>query len=407
MLMNDNVLTYNDAAKFMAPKAFNLLVKPIGSSCNLRCKYCYYLDKASLYEYKESKMNDDLLELFVKQYIECNEVDEVTFNWHGGEPLLAGLDFYKKAIGLQKKYASGKRIGNTIQTNGMLITPEWAQFFKDNDFLVGISIDGPKEMHDGFRRANGGGESWTKVMHGMECLYRNNVEYNTLSTINHLSENQGLNVYQFLKQCGTNYMQFLPVCEQVNMKTQHIVSPDELDAVRTEWSVSPQGFGKFMCDIFDYWVKHDVGRVYVQLFDVTLAKYAGLSGGLCAFEETCGGNAVVEHNGDVYLCDHFVYQSHKIGNIRDASLKQILSDGRVMDFGLSKRNGLSQDCLSCKYSFVCHGECPKHRFGGGLSKNALCDGYKMFFEHSEPYMLFMLNELKKGDAPANVMDFSL
>ena len=409
-MLNNNIISFYEGQNISSPKAYNLLVKPIGSACNLRCKYCYYIDKAELYGGKSAIMDDDLLELFVKQYIEANEVAEVTFNWHGGEPLLAGLDFYKKTIQLQRKYANEKLIHNTLQTNGTLLTDDWARFFKDNGFLIGVSIDGPKEIHDGFRKANGGEETWQKVVKGIENLYRNNVEYNTLSTINHLSENQGLEVYQFLKRCGTNFMQFLPVMEFVNKHTKRITNPDDKDAEPTDWSVSVKGFGRFMCDIFDYWVKHDVGNYYVQLFDVTLANYAHLPNSLCAFDETCGNNAVIEHNGDVFLCDHFVYQSHKVGNIKEKPLKEILSDERFFDFGIEKRNQLPEQCLKCDYYFACHGECPKHRFSKSKDEepflNALCDGYKMFFKHTEPYMQFMLNELNNDGSPAKVMQFN-
>ena len=244
----------------------------------------------------------------------------------------------------------------------------------------------------------------------MEKLYRNNVEYNTLSTINHLSENQGLKVYQFLKYCGTNYMQFLPVVEYVNKSTNRITNPDDEDAEPTDWSISDDGFGRFMCDIFDYWVKHDVGSYFVQFFDVTLANYAHLPSGLCAFDETCGNNAVVEHNGDVYLCDHFVYQSYMVGNIKEKPLREILSDERFFTFGIEKRKQLPKQCLKCDYYFACHGGCPKHRFArskdGEPYLNSLCAGYKAFFEHTEPYMKFMLNELKNNGSPAKVMQFN-
>ena len=410
MTLRNKAISFYEGQNLRSQKNYNLLIKPIGSACNLRCKYCYYIDKAQIYGGKIIIMDNDLLELFVKQYIEANEVTDVTFNWHGGEPLLAGLDFYKKAIQLQRKYANGKLIHNTLQTNGTLLTDDWAKFFKDNGFLIGVSIDGPKEIHDGFRKANGGEETWQKVVKGIENLYRNNVEYNTLSTINHLSENQGIEVYQFLKQCGTNFMQFLPVMEFVNKNTKRITNPTDKDAEPTDWSVSAEGFGRFMCDIFDYWVKHDVGKYYVQLFDVTLANYAHLSSSLCAFDETCGNNAVIEHNGDVFLCDHFVYQSHKVGNIKEKPLKEILSDERFFDFGIKKRNQLPKQCLKCDYYFACHGECPKHRFSKSKDRepflNALCDGYKMFFKHTEPYMQFMLNELNNDGSPAKVMRFN-
>ncbi len=409
-MLKNNIIALYEWQKMTSRKASSLLIKPVGSACNLRCLYCYYLDKSTLYENNQPKMDDDLLELFVKQYIDANDVSEITFNWHGGEPLLAGLDFYRKAIKLQQKYANGKLIHNTLQTNGTLLSDDWARFFKDNGFLIGVSIDGPKVIHDGFRNANGGEETWQKVIQGIERLYRNNVEYNTLSTINHLSENQGLSIYQFLKQCGTNYMQFLPVLEHVNRSTKRITNPDDNDSEPTDWSVTADGFSRFMCDIFDYWVKHDVGCYFVQFFDVTLANYAHLPSGFCAFNETCGNNAVIEHNGDVYLCDHFVYQSHKVGNIKEKPLREILSDERFFTFGIEKRKQLPKQCLKCDYNFACHGGCPKHRFArskdGEPYLNSLCAGYKAFFEHTEPYMKFMLNELKNNGSPAKVMQFN-
>ena len=410
MALKDNTIALHEWQEMTSRKTSSMLVKPVGSVCNLRCRYCYYLDKSTLYENHQPKMDDDLLELFVKQYIDANDVSEITFNWHGGEPLLAGLDFYRKSINLQQKYANGKLIHNTLQTNGTLLNNDWAQFFKDNGFLIGVSIDGPKAIHDGFRKANGDEETWEKVVRGIECLYRNNIEYNTLSTINHLSENQGLSVYQFLKKCGTNYMQFLPVFEYVNKSTNRITNPNDEDAEPTDWSISADGFGRFMCDIFDYWAKHDVGSYFVQFFDVTLANYAHLPSGLCAFDETCGNNSVIEHNGDVYLCDHFVYQSYMIGNIKEKPLREILSDERFFTFGIEKRKQLPKQCLTCDYYFACHGGCPKHRFArskdGEPYLNSLCAGYKAFFKHTEPYMKFMLNELKNNGSPTKVMQFN-
>lgn len=405
MALRNNTITFYEGQNLTSKKAFSLLIKPVGSTCNLRCRYCYYLDKARLYHDKEPIMDESLLELIVKQYIESNESDEINFCWHGGEPLLAGLAFYKKAIDFQGKYANGKTIHNSLQTNATLINDDWAKFFHDNNFLIGVSIDGPKEIHNAFRKDVFGKESWNEAIRGIEKLYRNNVEYNTLSTINQYSENKGLEVYQFLKKCGTNYMQFLPVVEHIDRTTKRISSPSESNSKLAEWSVSPTAFGQFMCDIFDEWVKHDVGQIFVQLFDATLAKYLGTSPGICIFNDTCGDNLIVEHNGDVYVCDHFVYQEFKLGNLKQNSMDDILNSKVRSEFGLSKRNALPKECSDCKFGFACTGECPKHRFENG--KNALCEGYMMFYEHTEPYFKFMANEIKAGRAPANIIKVSI
>ena len=405
-MINKRTIGFYDIKKRPNKRSFSILIKPIGSSCNLRCSYCYYLDKASLYNGKESLMEDSLLEKLTREYIESCDDEVISFNWHGGEPLLAGLDFYKKAIELQKKYRGAKTINNTLQTNGTLLTDEWAQFFRDNNFLVGVSIDGPQAIHDAYRCDSRHDKSWRKVVKGIETLYRNNTQYNTLSTINYYSENKGLEVYQFLKKCGTNFMQFLPVYERTIRG--RIASPFESDSQPTSWSVSPQGFGQFLIDIFDYWVKNDVGRFFVQFFDATLANYVGACPQLCAYEELCGQNLIVEHNGDVYICDHFVYQDTNLGNLTRSSLSSlvepILKENR---FGDMKRDALPAECLDCRYLFACRGGCMKHRFNGAhdgkLGKNALCEGYKMFFEHSEPYFRYMADELREGRAPANVM----
>ena len=386
------------------PLAFNLMIKPAGSLCNLDCNYCYYLDKAEIYQGRQPKMSLEMLETLTRQYIEANDVPEVTFNWHGGEPLVMGLDFYRKAMEFQQKYAAGKIIHNTIQTNGTLITHEWAAFFKENKFLVGISIDGPADIHDKFRKDKGGHPTFDKVMQGLAILRQRGVEFNTMTTVNKASEGRGLEVYQFLKSVGSRYMQFMPVVEHVKYPQAadgkilkkarpYIVDPNEPGAQLARWSVSSQGFGKFMCDIFDYWVGHDIGRCFVNLFDAALAGHCGAQPGSCAYAATCGGNTVVEHNGDVYPCDHFVYSKYLIGNVMDTPLREMATSQKQRQFGLEKRNALPSKCFACKWGHLCHGECPKHRFNrtenGDTGLSALCGGYSMFYEHTFPYMLKM------------------
>jgi len=386
------------------PLAFNLMIKPAGSLCNLDCHYCYYLDKAEIYHGRQPRMSEQVLETLTKQYIESNDVPEVTFNWHGGEPLVMGFDFYRKAVELQQKYAGGKIVHNTLQTNGTLITPEWADFFRENDFLIGISIDGPADIHDKFRKDKGGQNTFDKVMRGVNLLRQRGVQFNTMTTVNKASEGRGAEVYRFLKSIGSRYMQFMPVVEHVMYPVDsqgcirkkarpYIVSPETPGAYLARWSVSSQGFGRFMCDIFDEWWRYDVGRYFVNLFDATLAGYCGAQPGSCAYAATCGGNLVVEHNGDVYPCDHFVYPEYFSGNIGSVHLRQIASSDMQRRFGLNKRNTLPSKCISCKYVNVCHGECPKHRFSktdnGDTGLSTLCSGYYMFFEHTAPYMLQM------------------
>ncbi len=400
-----DTLTLQDAVKITGPQAFNIMIKPVGSLCNLKCQYCYYLDKAEIYGGREPRMTIEMLEHFVKEYIAANDVQDVYFNWHGGEPLLAGLDFYRKAVEFQKKYGEGKRIYNTLQTNGTLITSEWAEFFRANGFLLGVSLDGPQNVHDRYRGGKGGASVFGKVIKGIMELYRARVQYNVMTTVNKQSEGRGLEIYQFLKQAGTRFIQFMPVVEHV--KDGLIVSPDTPGARIAPWSIDAKAFGQFLCDIFDYWVRHDVGKVFVNQFDAALASWCGVPQGTCSFAETCGGNSIIEHNGDLYPCDHFVYEGYRIGNVLETNLRTLMNSSKQVKFGIDKRNGLPQKCLSCRWFFACHGECPKHRFNttdkGETGLNALCEGYEMFFSHVAPYMERMAALLKEGRPASDIM----
>ena len=400
-----DTLTLQDAVRITGPQAFNIMIKPVGSLCNLRCRYCYYLDKADIYGGKEPRMTYEMLETFIREYIAANDVPEVLFNWHGGEPLLMGLDFYRKAIQLQEKYASGKIIRNALQTNATLVTAEWAAFFRENGFLIGVSLDGPKDVHDCYRAGKGGGSTFERVVKGIADLYKAGVDYNIMATVNRKSEGRGLEIYQFLKGAGTRFIQFMPVLEHV--KGGRIVSPDEEGSQIAPWSVSAEGFGRFLCDIFDYWVRHDVGSVFINQFDSTLAMWCGEQPGTCTFAQTCGGNSVIEHNGDLYPCDHFVYEDYRIGNVLETDLRTLMASEKQIRFGIDKRNGLPKKCVTCRWYFACHGECPKHRFNrtdsGEPGLNALCDGYSMFFSHVAPYMERMKQLLSEGRPPADIM----
>lgn len=394
------------------PPAFATMVKPVGSACNLDCAYCYYRDKAEIYSSRQAVMSTDVLESYIRQYLETVNLPVVAFCWHGGEPLLAGIDFYRKAVELQQRYAAGRQIENTLQTNGVLVNDEWCSFFRENSFLVGVSLDGPKDIHDAYRRDCGGIPTYDRVIAAVEKMYRNNVEYNILATVNSMSEGRGKEVYGFLRGIS-NFIQFLPVVEYVQMregKRPLIVSPDAEDAVPAPWSVSAKGFGKFMCDVFDEWIKCDVGSRFVQLFDVTLANWCGVPPSLCAFCETCGDAPVVEHNGDVYSCDHFVYPEYRLGNIMSSTLADMYTSQEHQAFGRDKREALPMECKRCAYSFLCRGECPKHRFAvarnGEPYMNTLCEGYKEFFRHSDPYMRHMKMLLQKECSPMEVMQWA-
>ena len=402
-------LHLGDVAKMRRTPAFGTMVKPIGSACNLDCCYCYYRDKGEIYGGNMPRMSDELLETYIKQYIEGVSQNNVTFCWHGGEPLLAGLPFFRKAMELQAKYAGGKVIENTLQTNGLLLDEEWCSLFRDNNFLVGLSLDGPEDIHDAFRKDCGGFPTFAKVMKAAETMNRCGVEFNILSTVNARSEGRGAEVYKFLGTINP-YLQFLPVVEYVKMregKRPLIVSPDDETAVPAPWSVTSKGYGQFMCDVFDEWVKFDVGSRFVQLFDVTLANWCGVPPSLCAFAEVCGDGLVVEHNGDVYSCDHFVYPEYRLGNIMENDLATMYRSGEQQAFGRDKRDALPMECKRCNYYFLCHGECPKHRFeyarNGEPYMNVLCEGYKMFFRHTDPYMRRMKTLIDKGRPASDIM----
>lgn len=412
------MLHFTDAQKLNRPTAFTTMIKPVGSVCNLDCDYCYYLGKGALYKGKQPKMNDELLERYISQYIEAVQVPVVTFCWHGGEPLLAGIDFYERAVELQNKYRGNKQIENSLQTNGLLVNAEWCDFFRRNNFLIGLSLDGPKDIHDAYRRDRGGYPTFDRVMRALELMAVNGVEYNTLSTINDRCAGQGKRVYEFMRSVS-RYMQFLPVVEMVasysvftenpgksemseNLRRNRpmIVPPSTPGATIAPWSITPKAFGRFMCDVFDEWVINDVGERFVQLFDITLAQWCGVQPSLCAFCPTCGDGLVVEHNGDVYMCDHFVYPEYRLGNIGVEHLREIQRKPELFRFGIEKRNSLPTDCRKCEFLFACRGECPKHRFAttrrGEKGLNTLCEGYKHFFEYTAPYMQQMRSLLEQG-----------
>lgn len=402
-------MTDNIATPFAKP--LYVMLKPAGAHCNLACKYCYYLEKNNLYDKSHRHiMSDEMLEQFTREYIEAQTMPQVLFTWHGGEPLMRSIDFYKKALALQKKYARGRRIDNVIQTNGTMLTDEWCEFFAQNNWLVGISIDGPQEYHDHYRLTSTGNPSWQKVIHGIELLKKHHVEWNAMAVVNAYNANHPLEFYHFFKDNGCQYLQFTPIVERL---TKHhdgrtLASlADDKEIPLADFSVTPEQWGNFLCAIFDEWVRNDVGKTYVELFDCILANWVGERPGICVYAKECGHAGVMEFNGDVYSCDHFVYPEHLLGNLHIKTITEMMYSEQQNKFAKMKKQMLPQQCKECKFLFACHGECPKNRFlndkYGNYGLNYLCKGYRQFFEHVEPYMNFMKRELENHRAPANVM----
>lgn len=385
------------------PSAFHLMTKPRGAICNLDCKYCYFLSKERLYPDSDFRMSETLLEEYTRQYIEAQHVPEVTFAWQGGEPTLMGLDFYKQAVQYQQKHKkAGMRIFNALQTNAVTLDDEWCEFFAQNDFLIGVSVDGPKHLHDAYRVDKGGAPTFDRVMRGIELLKKHKVEFNILTTVHAANADHPLEIYRFFRdELKAQFMQFIPIVERDN------VTGYQEGSTVTERSVSAKQYGDFLIAIFDEWVRRDVGRTYVQIFDVALAAWTGNNPGLCIFEETCGKALALEHNGDVYSCDHFVEPDYKVGNLIDIPLSDIVVSDQQVAFGLAKRDSLPQYCRDCEVRFVCNGGCPKNRFietpDGEAGLNYLCEGYKSFFTHIDEAMRFMANELNHQRPPANIM----
>ena len=402
--MNDNI-----ANPFAKP--LYVMLKPAGAHCNLACKYCYYLEKNKLYPTAQRHlMSDEILEQFTREYIEAQTMNQVLFTWHGGEPLLRSIDFYRKALALQQKYAGGRRIDNVIQTNGTLLTDEWCEFFAQNHWLVGISIDGPQPYHDHYRLTAAGKPSWKKVMQGIKLLKKHGVEWNAMAVVNAYNVNHPLEFYRFFKENGCQFLQFTPIVERL---TRHedgrtlasLADKDEISL--SEASVAPEQWGYFLCAIFDEWVRKDVGKIFVEIFDCTLANWMGISPGICAYSKECGHAGVMEHNGDVYSCDHFVFPEYKLGNIRDHSLIDMLYGEQQQEFSRLKHSSLPRQCKECDMEFACHGECPKNRFMkdqyGDSGLNYLCPGYYHYYQHVAPYMDYMKQELMAQRPPSNIM----
>jgi len=390
-----------------ASVAFHLLAKPTGPDCNLDCAYCFFLDKEFFYPGSNFRMSDEVLEQYIQQLIEAHQVDQVSISWQGGEPTLMGLDFYRRAVATAEKYRRpGMTFLHTMQTNGTLLDDDWCAFFKENNFLLGVSIDGPRELHDIYRLDKGGNPTFDRVMRGIRLLQKHGVEFNIMVTVNRANGDYPLEVYRFIRdEIGADWIQFIPVVERIN--TDGLALYQEGDHV-SERSVRPGQFGQFLCAIFDEWVHRDVGQVFVQTFEAALANWAGLeSSGICVFNETCGQALAMEHNGDLYACDHFVEPDYLLGNINNSHMTELVTSEQQRKFGTDKRSTLPQYCLDCDVLFACHGECPKNRFtntpDGEPGLNYLCPGLKDFFHHIDRPAKIIIDLLRRQRSAETVM----
>lgn len=388
-----------------ARRRYHAMVKPIGSTCNLNCAYCYYLSKEKLLDQQAGKrMTDTLLETFIRQYIGSQDGEQIVFSWQGGEPTLLGLDFFRKVVDLEEKYKPAhQRIENDLQTNGTLLTEEWCRFLKQHNFLVGLSIDGPRALHDAYRVTKGGEPTFHKVMASARLLKKHGVQFNTLTVVNRLNAKRPLDVYRFLtREVGSRYVQFIPCVEPKDFHTtapQHwdpanlpvvgtpAARPGTLESVVTDWSVDPDDWGYFLCKCFDDWLARDVGKVLVNVFETAVVQTMGQPSQLCIYHEFCGKGMAVEHDGSVFACDHYVYPEYRAGRIQDQALGDMAFSRRQMEFGFAKRDTLPEYCRQCPHLKMCHGECPKNRLvrapQGEPGLNYLCPGFKRFFSHAE------------------------
>jgi uncharacterized protein len=395
---------------------FHVMAKPIGPICNLDCTYCYYLEKEGMFQKGTNfRMKAEILEAYILQYIQSQRTPEVTFAWQGGEPTLLGLEYFQRIVALQKKHSGGRKINNTLQTNGTMLNDDWCRFLRAENFLVGLSIDGPREIHDTYRVDKGHKPTFDRVMEGLNLLKAHQVEFNTLTVVSAANVGHSLRVYDFLREIGSGYIQFIPLVERV-ASAQEVTAGRALaeppnqgqaESPVTSWSVPSEGYGDFLIAIFNAWVRRDVGRIFVQMFDVSLGIWSGRGAGLCLFLEDCGEALALEHNGELYSCDHFVYPRYKLGNIMNESIGAMVNSSTQREFGKNKSRSLPRHCRECAVRFACNGECPKHRFlttpDGEQGLNYLCAGYKKFFTHIDPYMRTMSELLHRKQSPAGIM----
>ena len=371
------------------PRSFHVMAKPVAAACNLECRYCYYLRRPGVGP--SQRMSREVLEAFVRDTLAAQaDLPEVYFSWQGGEPLLAGLDFFREALAFQERFRPvGVRVLNALQTNGTLLDTPWARFFAEHRFLVGISLDGPARFHDPLRRDAHGRASHAKALRGLETLQRWGVEFNTLTVVHNLNYRHGLGIYRFLRRIGVRHMQFIPLVERLARNGEMAAPPPaDADAGLAPWTAPPEGFGRFLCEVFDEWLAHDVGQVFVQLFEEHVAALAGLPAGICVFSAACSSTPILESNGDLYSCDHYAYSPYRLGNIRETPIGELMRSERQREFGRRKLESLPADCMRCEFLAACLGGCPKHRFAApdsdGRTRNYLCPSYRLFFRHTAP-----------------------
>lgn len=398
----------------MAVAGCHVMAKPTGSVCNIDCTYCFYLEKEALYpeRNKNWRMSDETLEKYIQQQIAAQSGNRVIFAWQGGEPTMMGLGFFRRVVALCAHYANGKKIEHALQTNGIVLNDEWAQFFAEHHFLVGLSIDGPAHLHNQYRVNRAGKGTHEQVMAAMALLKAHGVQFNTLTVVGKHNVSHAREVYDFLLASGSRHMQFIPLVERMSTSQTtvlNLVMPGESAATLTPWTVPSWQFGEFLSQIFDVWIRRDVGRVSVQMFDVAFAAWNGQPPVLCVHSETCGHAFALESNGDLYNCDHFVYPEHLLGNIHQQSIEVMNNSEQARTFGEAKRDGLTADCNRCDFRFVCHGGCPKHRFavspGGHIGHNYLCAGYQHFFKHITRVMNVWREILADGHSPTTIMQW--
>ena len=402
-----------------ARQGFHLMAKPAGPRCNLRCTYCFYREKETFFpEHRTLRMSDEVLEAYTRKYIESQPGPSVVFDWQGGEPTLAGIDFFRRALDLQKKYGGGKRIQNTLQTNGTLLDEDWCIFLSKNRFLVGLSLDGPEAVHDAFRVDPKGNPTCSRVLEALGMMQGHGVEVNVLATVNGESARHPLDVYRFFKDQGVRFIQFIPIVErEADPEAERLGIPlavppspprKEQSAAVTPWSVAPESYGDFLIRVFEEWIGNDVGRIFVMNFEWALGAWAGVGPGVCYLAPRCGGNLILEHNGDVYSCDHYMYPPYRLGNILEDDPADMVLSERQTALGASKETALPGYCRDCDVLFVCRGGCPKHRFaespGGEPGLNHLCAGFKNFYHHVDPYMKRMVELVRRGIPVRRIME---
>jgi uncharacterized protein len=366
------------------------MAKPAGPACNLSCTYCFYLEKKKLFKPGATLMSDRVLEAYTEKYIRSQEGPTVEFTWQGGEPTMAGLDFFRRAIQYQRKFRGNKQISNSLQTNGTLINEQWCRFLAKHNFLVGISLDGPADFHNSHRKNNGGKATFHSVERAIRLLQKHKVDFNILTTVNDMNSREPLQIYDYYLRTGIQFVQFIPIVErtageQSSALGLNLASPEDTppESQVTDWSVDPEQYAEFLITIFDRWVRNDIGRIYIMNFEWALSAAINGVSGTCHHAQRCGTAGVIEHNGDIYSCDHFVYPTYRLGNILDDDLALLFNSRAQLDFGNEKQNGLTDECRNCQVLNLCYGGCPKHRFVS--DQNYLCRAYRRFFSHIIPY----------------------